>query len=162
MISKSMLPEFDHEMSNTRRTIERVPEDKFAWKPHPKSMPLGSLAQHLATIPEWTVETIAKDSINLDTLTPLAPCENRQQLLDLFDKHVSAARASLTGASDETLLKPWSLIAGGHTLFTMPKVAVLRAFVLNHAIHHRAQLGVYLRMHDIPVPALYGPSADER
>ncbi len=164
-ISESMLPEFDQEMANTRKTLERVPEDKFEWKPHEKSMAMGGLATHLANIPSWTVYTINQDSLDLAPpgaepfKTPEA--KSRQEVLDAFDKNAADARAALAGASDEHLLNPWSLLQGGNTLMTLPRVAVLRSFVMNHIIHHRAQLGVYLRLNDVPVPAIYGPSADE-
>ena len=164
-ISETLLPEFDHEMANTRKTLERVPEDKFDWKPHEKSMTLRSLATHLANIPSWTAHSINKDSMDIappgEPPPQVAPVTSQAEILDVFDKNVAAARAALTGASDEKLLAPWSLLSGGKTIFTLPRVAVMRSFVMNHAIHHRAQLGVYLRLYDIPVPSIYGPSADE-
>ncbi len=164
-IKDALLPEFDQEMANTRKTLERVPEDKFAWKPHPKSFSMIALSTHIATMTGWTVDTMAKDSF--DIAPPGAPPYKEQpaassaQLLEKFDKSVAGARAAIAGASDEAFLKPWSLLAGGQTLFTMPRIACIRSFVMNHVIHHRAQLGVYLRLNDIPVPAIYGPSADE-
>jgi uncharacterized damage-inducible protein DinB len=164
-ISAAVLPEFDHEMANTRKTLERVPEDKFGWKPHTKSPTLGWLASHLAELPTWTVMSLERDSIDLAPVGGSPPrrdeAKNRQELLARFDEHVAAARAALAAAGDEQFLKPWSLLKGGQTLMTLPKVAVVRTWVLNHSIHHRAQLGVYLRLNDVPVPALYGPSADE-
>jgi uncharacterized damage-inducible protein DinB len=164
-ISQTLLPEFDNETANTRKTLERVPEDKFAWKPHPKSSALGPLAQHLATLVGWTTDTIGKDSLDLappggSTYRP-PEIKTRAELLSTFDEGVAKARAALAGASDEDLLKPWSLLNGGQVLMTMPRTVVIRNFVLNHMIHHRAQLGVYLRLNDIPVPSIYGPSADE-
>ena len=164
-ISEALLPEFDHEMANTRKTLERVPEDKFSWKPHEKSMTLGRLAVHVAEIPTWAAHTIEMDS--LDVAPPGAPpyqppkADTRKDILDLFDKTVTSARAAIAGASDEHLLKPWTLLSGGKTILTMPRVAVLRSFIMNHTIPHRAQLGVYLRLNNVPVPAIYGPSADE-
>jgi uncharacterized damage-inducible protein DinB len=164
-ISDSLLPEFDQEMVGTRKTLERVPDDKLDWKPHPKSFAMGPLATHITNMLGWTVDTIAKDSFDISP--PGAPpykeepAASNKELLAKFDKNVVAARAALVGASDETLLKPWSLLAGGKTLFTMPRIACIRGFVMNHIIHHRAQLGVYLRLNDIPVPSIYGPSADE-
>jgi uncharacterized damage-inducible protein DinB len=165
-ISQMLLPEFDHEMARTRKTLERVPEDKFGWKPHEKSGTLGWLAGHVATLPNLAVKTIGTDQ--LDFSPPGGPAyqppkiANRRELLEAFDKSSAEARAALAGASDEHLTKQWSLLMGGQTLFTMPRVAVLRSFVMNHLIHHRAQLTVYLRLLDVPVPALYGPSADEK
>ena len=164
-ISEALLPEFDQEMSNTRRTLERIPEDKFDWKPHEKSMPLGDLAVHLATMPGWTVETINRDSLDYAPVDGPAyeqpKANSRAEIVEMFDKGVAAARAAIEGTSDEELAKPWTLLAGGKEILTMPKIAVIRSFVMSHSIHHRAQLGVYLRLNDIPVPAIYGPSADE-
>ena len=164
-LSESLLPEFDHEMANTRKTLERVPEDKFDWKPHEKSMTLGNLATHLATLPSWVVFTIKDTSIDIAPVDgpPMMnePATSRQEVLDRFDESVKAAREALAGASDEQLLADWSLLSGGNTVLTMPRVAVLRSFVMNHTIHHRAQLGVYLRLNDVAVPSIYGPSADE-
>lgn len=164
-INQALLGEFDHEMANTRKTLERVPDDKWDWAPHPKSMKMGALAKHLAEMPGWTVETLTKDSIDIapdgkPMQTP--PAKNRQEALALFDKNVAAARKALAAANDDAQwMKPWALLMTGKTIFSMPKVAVLRSFVLNHEIHHRAQLGVYLRLNNVPVPAIYGPSADE-
>lgn len=164
-IAQSLLPEFDQEMANTRKALERVPEDKFEWKPDPKSMSMGRLAQHVAEMPGWGSETLTKDSLDLDPegkgFTPPKPVSSRQEILDLFDKNVAATRAALVKAADEDLLKPWSLLMTKKVLMTMPRIAVLRTFVMNHVIHHRAQLTVYFRLNGVPVPALYGPSADE-
>jgi uncharacterized damage-inducible protein DinB len=164
-ISEALLPEFDQEMANTRRTLERVPDDKFDWKPHEKSMLMGHLAIHIATMPGWAAHTIDGDS--LDIAPPDGPpfempkVNSREELLELFDKNAATARAAIEGASDEHLLKPWSLLSGGQTILTLPRIAVIRTFVMNHGVHHRAQLGVYLRLNDVPVPAIFGPSADE-
>lgn len=164
-ISQSLIGEFDHEMTNTRRTLERVPEDRFSWKPHVNSYTLGRLAAHTAEVPGWSVQTIAMDVFDVSPVgtPPYQPFEpkSRQEILDLFDKQIASAREAIAGASDEHLRKPWTLLAAGKTIFTMPRVAVLRGMIMNHMIHHRAQLTVYLRLLDIPVPALYGPSADE-
>lgn len=164
-IGQALLPEFDHEMANTRKTLERVPEDKVAWKPHEKSMTMGQLAQHTCEIPCWIPMVMEKDS--LDVNPPGSPpheppmMKSRKELLETFDKSVKSARAALSAVSDERLMKSWSLLAGGKAYFTMPRIAVLRGFVMNHMIHHRAQLGVYLRLNNLPVPSIYGPSADE-
>lgn len=164
-ISETLLPEFDQEMANTRKTLERVPDDKLAWKPHPKSSTLGALATHIALMPGWTVATLQNDSFDYAPVgaPPFQPpkAESRKEMLDLFDKGFGEARAALQAANDEQLLATWSLLAGGKTVFAMPRIAVIRNLVMNHMIHHRAQLGVYLRLNDLPVPALYGPSADE-
>lgn len=164
-ISASLLPEYDHEMANTRKTLERIADDKFDWKPHAKSFSLGALATHLSNIPSWAVLALEKDSF--DMAPPGAPlprteqAKSRREVLETFDKNVAAARAAIAAASDTTFLQNWSLLSGGKRVLTLPKVAVVRSFVMNHTIHHRAQLGVYLRLNDIPVPAVYGPSADE-
>lgn len=164
-INQALLPEFDIEMANTRKTLERVPEDKFGWKPHEKSMTLGRLANHLATIPVWTGHALEQDKLDVNPPEgrPSQPEEvsTRKELLALFDKNVAEARAKIAGAGDEQFVKPWSLLNGGKVVFTLPRAAVLRSFVMNHSIHHRAQLGVYLRLNDVPVPSIYGPSADE-
>jgi uncharacterized damage-inducible protein DinB len=164
-LNEALLPEFDMEMKNTRKTLERIPEEKFGWKPHEKSSAMGGLATHIANLPSWIVSIIGRDSLDLAPggapLPPAPEAKSRQDLLATFDKNVAAARAALAGASDAQLIKPWSLMHNGKTNFTLPKVAVLRSFVMNHSIHHRAQLTVYLRLNDLPVPALYGPSADE-
>jgi len=163
-IGESMLPEFDIEMANTRKTLERVPDDKFAWKPHEKSFAMGPLATHVSNIPTWTNVTIDRDEFDMaPNGEPMkAPeCHSRQELLDAFDKNVSTARAALAGIADEKIFQNWTLLASGNKVLSMPRIAVLRSFVMNHLIHHRAQLGVYLRLNDIPVPSIYGPSADE-
>ena len=164
-ISDAMLPEFDQEMAGTRKTLERVPEDKFGWKPHEKSGSMGWLAAHLANLPSWASYTIDQDAQDLAPggvpVPQPAPPKSRRELLEMFDKNVVAARATIAGAKDEHLFKPWALQRNGVTLLQMPRVAVLRSFVMNHIIHHRAQLGVYLRLNNVPVPAIYGPSADE-
>ena len=165
MIKDALLPEFDQEMANTRKTLERVPEDKFTWKPHPKSFSMISLATHIANMTGWTVDTMTKEAFDISP--PGAPpykeepAASRAQLLEKFDNNVKSARAALAAANDEAFLKNWSLQAAGNTLFTMPRIACIRTFVMNHVIHHRAQLGVYLRLNDVPVPSIYGPSADE-
>lgn len=161
-IAQGLLPEFDHEMANTRITLERLPEDKLEWKPDPKSMSLGRLVSHIAEMPGWGSVTLTSDSMDMvpGQYTPLL-ATSRQQVLAEFDKNVASAREALVGATDETLLKPWTLSAAGNTVFTMPKIGVIRTMVMNHVIHHRAQLTVYYRLTGVPVPALYGPSADE-
>jgi uncharacterized damage-inducible protein DinB len=161
-ICEAVLPEFDQEMVNTRKTLERLPEDKLGWKPHEKSMTLGRLAGHVVELVGWANTTITTDSLNvtMDKYQPIV-ATSRQQILELFDKSVKESRAAIAGASDEHMLQPWTLLFNGKTVFTMPRAAVLRMSCFNHIIHHRAQLGVYLRLNNVPVPALYGPSADE-
>ncbi len=164
-ISDTLLPEFDHEMANTRKTLERIPEDKFDWKPHEKSTTMGGLGSHLANLPFWASLSLHEDSFDMHppggqpARTPQAT--SLAELLETFDKNLAAAREAIAGASDEQFFKTWSLLSGGKEIFTLPRIAVLRSFVMNHSIHHRAQLGVYLRLNDVPVPSIYGPSADE-
>ena len=164
-LSQTLLSEFDDEMAKTRSVLERCPEAKFSWKPHAKSGSMIWLASHLATMPDWTVLTLQQNSFDyappgVPPATP-EPIGSVKQLLATFDAGVAGARAALAGASDDTMLQPWSLLAAGTPVFTMPRAAVYRSMIMNHMIHHRAQLGVYLRLNDVPVPGLYGPSADD-
>ena len=160
------LPEFDHEMSVTRRVLERVPIDKHGWKPHAKSMSLGQLASHLAQLPDWMSYILTAD--HFDFRPPNAPayapadCKTSQELLDLFDRSVASSRKAISQAQEDSLDTPWTLKAGDHTIFTSPRWSVYRGFGMNHIVHHRAQLAVYLRLLDVPVPSIYGPTADER
>lgn len=165
-IADTWLPEFDLEMQGTRRTLERIPDDKLDWRAHPKSNTIGWLGMHIADIAGWVVPTLTTPSLHLHPPgsappEPPAPPKSTQQILDLFDKNVAAARETLAAAKDETFAEPWSLLFNGATIFTEPKGSVLRGFVMSHMIHHRAILTVYLRLNDAPVPALYGPSGDE-
>lgn len=163
--AESILPEFDEEMANTRKVLERVPDDKLDWKPHPKSQSIGWNANHLAEIPGWVAGTLQGDSWDISPpgsepyRTP--SLASRQAILDSFDKNVAAARKALATANDASMRDNWSLLMGGRTIFTMPRATVIRSFVLNHTIHHRAILLVYLRLNDIPIPGMYGPSGDE-
>ena len=165
-MSAALLPEFDMEMANTRKSLERVPDDKFDWKPHAKSMTLRQLAVHVGFFPSWAIETLEKSSLDIAPVggegykTP--PINSRKELLETFDRDLAKARKGLENASDAQLMETWTLLAGGKTIFAMPRVAVFRSSVMNHMIHHRAQLGVYLRLNDVAVPGLYGPSADEK
>jgi len=163
-IAQAMLPEFDHEMANTRKTLERVPDEKFDWKAHEKSFSMGSVASHLSNLPSWTNIVVGMDAFDMaPSGQPLKtpPCRSKQEVLDTFDKNVREARKALENEKDEHIFQPWKLLSNGNEILSMPRVAVLRGFVMNHIIHHRAQLTVYLRLNDIPVPSLYGPSADE-
>jgi len=164
-IAESMLPEFDHEYAMTRKTLERAPEDKFDYKPHEKSMSMAMLLGHLAELPSWGVLITEQDNFDVAPTDgpkwePFAP-KNKEEVLAKFDESTEAARKALASCSDEAMMQPWSLLSGGKTEFTMPRVAVLRSMIFNHNVHHRAQLGVYLRLNDVAVPATYGPSADE-
>lgn len=161
----AILPEFDQEMANTRKVLERVPDDKFDWKPHPKSHTIGWNANHIADIPNWLVEVLTKPSLDIAPVEgpsyALPKLTSRQEILDLFDRNVAAGRKAIAGASEGDVSQAWSLLRGGTPIFTMPRAAVVRGMVLNHLMHHRAHLLVYLRLNDIPVPGMYGPSGDE-
>ena len=162
-MSETLLPEFDLEMANTRKTLERVPENRFDWRPHEKSSTLGSLASHLANIPSWTSIALTQDSFDTAPVDapPREPLTSRAEVLEAFDRNVRSGREAFVSASDERLMEPWTLLAAGRPLFAIPRIVVIRRFVLSHTVHHRAQLGVYLRLNDVPVPSIYGPSADE-
>src|ERR1043165_9222341 len=149
-------------MASTRRTLERVPEDKLDWKQDPKSMSMGRLAAHIAEMTSWATLALKTDELDFAT-SPYSAAQgtSQAQILQICDDFAKEARAAIAGASDEDFMKPWSLRSGPQIFFTMPKVAVIRAMVMNHIIHHRGQLTVYYRMNGVPVPALYGPSADE-
>jgi uncharacterized damage-inducible protein DinB len=161
----ALLAEYDHELATTRKLLERVPDAEFGWKPHPKSMTLGQLAGHVANIPFWCSATLDAPFYDLEIKRPeagLDPPPSRDELLREFDKKVAAARASLAKASDAEMMAMWSLKSGDHVHFSMPRVSAVRTFVMNHLIHHRGQLSVYLRMKDVPLPPIYGPTADEQ
>jgi uncharacterized damage-inducible protein DinB len=164
-ISQSLLPEFDVEIASTRKTLERVPEGKADYKPHEKSMPMGRLAGHLSEIPAWVTMTLSQDELDMNPPggTRYAPTvmSSRGELLAKFDDEVKKARETLASTSDEAMMRTWTLKNNGQKVMAMPRVAVMRSFVMNHMVHHRAQLGVYLRMNNVPVPSIYGPSADE-
>jgi uncharacterized damage-inducible protein DinB len=160
-LSQALLAEYDQEMASTRKTLERIPMDKYDWQPHSKSFSIGKLATHVAEIPGWG--TVTAQTSELDFAQPFERPTPRttEELLAFFDQNAAQARDAIAGMSDEEFGQPWTLRNGEHVIFTAPKAAVLRSFVMNHLIHHRAQLTVYLRLNDVPVPALYGPSADE-
>jgi uncharacterized damage-inducible protein DinB len=162
-IVTALLPEFDNEMKTTRAMLERVPEAKASFTPHAKSMKLGDLALHIPGLLSWI--PIIVSETELDVMGPVAKGLHASlaafpNVLAAFDASVPTGRAALAGASDETLLVPWTLRAADHTIFTLPRVAVLRTMVMNHIIHHRGQLSVYLRLNDVPLPDIYGPTAD--
>ncbi len=160
-IKDALLPEFDQEMATTRRVIERLKEDKFDWAPHERSMKAGRLASHIAEMTVWGTISIAQDSLDLGGGHQPFNASSRAELLAAFDKNVEECRKTIEGASDETLMQNWSLMNEGQAIMTMPRIAVIRTFVMNHIIHHRGQMSVYLRLTDTPVPSIYGPSADE-
>ncbi|MGC1186184.1 MAG: DinB family protein [Candidatus Acidiferrales bacterium] len=164
-MNQALLPEFDHEMANTRKSLERAPDEKWTWKPHEKSGQMGWLVTHLANLPGWGADVLTSDSFDFapgGKMVEMPKAATTKEALALFDKNVAATRAALSSASDEQLMKPWSLLQNGKPIFTMPRVAVFRSMILNHSIHHRAQLGVYFRLNGVAVPGIYGPSADEQ
>jgi uncharacterized damage-inducible protein DinB len=160
----ALLPEYDHEMATTRRLLERVREGDFPWKPHEKSMTLGELSGHLTDIPMWCSSVLDMPSLDLDEVGDRLKAKSPGSgvaLLEHFDRRVSTARARLVKSTDAELLAPWALKRGTQELFTLPRISAIRTFMMNHLIHHRGQLSVYLRLRDIAVPAIYGPTADE-
>jgi uncharacterized damage-inducible protein DinB len=160
-----ILPEFDLEMAGARKVLERVPDDKFSWRAHPKSNTLGWNANHIAEIPGWVLGTLT--GTEWDFSPPGGPAyqtpslATTKEVLAFFDKNVAEARAAIQKAKDADLVVPWTLLYQGEKIFTMPRSWVMRSFVLSHIIHHRAIMTVYLRLNNIPVPGLYGPSGDE-
>jgi uncharacterized damage-inducible protein DinB len=158
-IADTLLPEFDQEMATTRRVLERVPADKGKWKPHPKSFPLGHLAQLVSGMPGWITNAVTQTSLDLGGF-PGYSYEKTENLLKSFDKHVKEARKAIASANDSDFQIPWSLKRGDQVFFTAPRGAIVRQ-TINHLVHHRGQLTVYLRLIDVPVPSIYGPSADE-
>jgi uncharacterized damage-inducible protein DinB len=161
-IAQSLLNEFDEEMASTRKILERVPDGNTDWKPHEKSMSLGRLATHVAQLPFWAVNSLAVDHIDVNPAQKPVILEKRSEIMALFDENLNKARAALTAATDEDFGRPWSLKVAGKVIFTQTRSKTYRVFTMNHMIHHRAQLGVYLRLLGVPLPGLYGPTADER
>jgi uncharacterized damage-inducible protein DinB len=164
-VAEILLQDFDTEISNTRRTLERVPEDKNDWKCHDKSMVLGKLAMHCATLPLFGSYIIEDDGMDMAaSKRPHSSLEftTRANALQKLDESAAACRKAIAASSDEDLAKLWKFSYGEHVISNNPRSLTFRQMCFNHLIHHTAQLGVYLRLNDIPVPALYGPSADEQ
>lgn len=161
-VKEQLIAELKHESANTRKVLERAPEKSFSWKPHDKSMSLGRLSQHLAEIPQWVEATITKDELDFakSTYTPVDAATTKD-LLTFFDDNLSKAVSILQDTPEEEFSKNWTMRAGEKVFFTLPKAAVFRSFILSHTMHHRGQLTVYLRLLDVPVPQIYGPTADE-
>jgi uncharacterized damage-inducible protein DinB len=165
-LAQTLLPEFDNEMKTTRRLLERVPEEKMGWQPHEKSMTLGRLASHLAELASLGATVLTTE------FRDIAPAcgspgkrldsRSRQEVLDVFDANVTKSRAALAEAEDAAFAQTWTLRAGDHVIFSLPRAGAIRTMLLSHVIHHRGQLSVYLRLTDTPVPSIYGPSADEQ
>jgi uncharacterized damage-inducible protein DinB len=156
-----LLAEYDHEMGITRRLLERVPDAQLSWKPHDKSMSLGALATHIASLPEWGGLILNDAGFDLGGGPPSAsPCGSRTEILERFDDAARRTRAAID-KTDAELTARWTLKRGDHEMFSLPRATAFLSFVLNHVIHHRGQLSVYLRLNNVAVPAIYGPSADE-
>ena len=162
-IIDGVLQEFAHECAGTRKVLERLPEGELGWKPHAKSMTMGVLACHLAETPSWVEPIIKQDELDfkMSAFKPL-DLKSVKEIVERFDANVTAAQKVMQGVADAKLMLPWTFKADGQQVFTMPRNAVLRSMILNHTVHHRGQLTVYLRIKDVPLPALYGPSADEQ
>jgi uncharacterized damage-inducible protein DinB len=159
--SQSLLPEFDAEMKNTRKILECVPDGKMDYQPHVKSMTLGRLATHVAEIPSWAGVTLDLEVLDIPPDYKPRIAQSRAELLEIFEKNVAEARPKIEAASDEHWQKIWTLQLGRNKVLSMPRAVVMRSMVMNHLIHHRAQLGVFLRLNDVAIPGMYGPSADE-
>ena len=163
-LMEPMIAELQQEAATTRRLLERVPQERLAWQPHAKSMTLGRLAAHIANLPGMLVGALTKDALDADELKAESPsAESVADILEAFDKKIKCALELLKTQSDESyMLAPWRYTSGEHVIFEMPRLAVIRFVALNHIIHHRGQLSVYLRLLDVPLPSVYGPTADEQ
>lgn len=160
-IADSLLRELEHEAQTTRRVLERVPADKLTWKPHPKSKSLGELAQHVASTPGAIAASSIPDSYPVENFQPDPELTTVEEILKAHEASMAAARSVLAALDDAKAAAPWTMTAAGQTLLTMPRLEWIRTYMLNHWYHHRGQLSVYLRELNVPVPAMYGPSADE-
>ena len=163
---RNLLPEFDHEMASTRRLLELVPEADAAWRPHPRSYTLGELSTHIATLPLWGKFVLQQTELDLgvpeNASIARTPFSTVPELLARFDRNVSETRAALTAMPETGWSTTWTLKNQGATIFALPRAAALRGFIMSHLIHHRGQLSVYLRLRDVPLPSIYGPTADTR
>ncbi len=165
-IEDLLIIELDQELAVTRKVLERVPDDRPDWKPYPKSFSIAHLTQLMVRLPGWTPMMLARTEFDIAPKDGPSVAgytnEKTSTLLAEFDKNAAAARAAIAKATDEDLHVPWTLFAGGRKMMTQPRYHMLRYMVLNHLVHHRAQLSVYLRLLDVPLPQMYGPTADER
>jgi uncharacterized damage-inducible protein DinB len=162
-LKQQLFADLDHELATTRRVLERIPNEHLAWKPHEKSMALGALGTHLANLVRWQVSVLTQAEYDFAAAEPrMTPAPSREALLEAFDRNVAALRSVIGGVTDATLATDWTLRNGEHVVFKRPKAQVFRSFGLSHMAHHRGQLTVYLRLLDVPVPSVYGPTADER
>ena len=161
-INEAFIGELQHEAATTRKLLERIPAETFDWKPHEKSMSMHRLATHVADMFGWFQPTLEQDELDFANGYEEPKPANTEELVAIFDKNVAAAMESLQKTDDAAFMNDWTLRNGEQIYFTMPKAGVIRSFVMNHIVHHRGQLSVYLRLNDIPVPSIYGPSADEQ
>ena len=161
-IQAAYAQELKHELQLTRRLLERVPTDKFDWAPHPKSMPIGKLATHMANLLTFVETSMQGEETDMATVTPPPAIGSTDEVLQRFDVNAASIQQAVAQAADEAWPQTWTMRRGEQTIFKLPRRAVARVLVLNHLIHHRGQLSVYLRLLDVPVPSIYGPSADER
>ena len=159
-LADSLLMEIDQEAQTTKRVLERIPADKLAWKPHPKSYSLGQLALHIASVPGSVAAAAVPDTMEAPSFSQPEP-KSRQEVLDTFSKSLESAKETLKKMDDARLTSTWSLTKNGKVLMSVPRIGFIRSILMNHNYHHRGQLSVYLRMLDVPVPSIYGPSADE-
>lgn len=159
--SEMILPEFEEEMKNTRKMIECVPDGKFDYQPHPKSMTLGRLATHVAEIPGWVASAVDVAELSMEPGHEPAIAKTQAELLEKFDKGVAVAREKIRATSDKHWAETWTFKYAGQTIISMPRSQVMRSTILNHLVHHRAQLGVFLRLNNVAIPGMYGPSADD-
>jgi uncharacterized damage-inducible protein DinB len=161
----ALLPEFDHEMANTRKCLERIPDDRLDWRPHAKSSTFLALGTHLAKVPLFGAQIAG--TVTVDMPGAAGPewattCHSRADILAMFDRNVAAARSAIAGLDDGAMMTTWSFLWNGQPVMQVPRVAALRTFLFSHLIHHRGQFTMYLRLNDIPMPGMYGPSADEK
>jgi uncharacterized damage-inducible protein DinB len=165
-IVQTLLPQLDHEMATTRRVLEVVPDADAGWRPHPKSYTMGDLATHIAALALWGKLVVQGSELDLGLPANVSiarvPFTTTAELLEKFDRYVRDTRNAIEPMPDEAMREPWALKNRGTTVFSLPRVAALRSFILSHTIHHRGQLTVYLRLRDVPLPSVYGPSADSR
>jgi uncharacterized damage-inducible protein DinB len=161
-VGNALAAELSYEAISTRKMLERVPAEIFQWQPHAKSMELGNLAQHISRLPSFVKPVLTADEFDLATAERPASPTSGEELVETFDKFLAEATEYLNNAADEDLTVAWKLRHGDKTIFEMPRAGVVRSLVLSHLIHHRGQLSVYLRLNDVPVPSIYGPSADEQ
>jgi uncharacterized damage-inducible protein DinB len=160
-IADTLIMELEREAQTTRKLLERVPDDKLAWKPHAKSMSLGRLAQHVATTPGFISGMARLDGYDVEKFAEPPALESAAALVAAMEESVAQAKANLAATDDAAMMADWSFRRGGHAIMTIPRIGVYRSILFNHLYHHRGQLSVYLRLLDVPVPSIYGPSADE-